>query len=125
MSVSPITCHILDTTTGRPAANVTCELTYLSDSKSSSKPIALATTNNDGRVKNWNLSNENESWILNELRSGIYKVRFNTLDYFTKMNRETFFPYVDIVFQLPESPDNHYHIPLLLSNYGYSTYRGS
>lgn len=119
----PITCHILDTTLGRPAANVLCELSYLSDNSNS--VIATALTDNDGRIKDWNLKNESDSWILSNLRSGIYKVRFNTSDYFSLNNRQTFFPFVDIVFQLPENPDNHYHIPLLLSNYGYSTYRGS
>lgn len=132
MSVSPITCHILDTTVGRPAANVLCELSYLSASLSTTnttdKPIASAYTNEDGRVKNWELktpSDNSTAWILSELRPGLYKVRFNTLDYFNNMDRETFFPFVDIVFQIPQTPDNHYHIPLLLSNYGYSTYRGS
>ncbi|ODQ48459.1 hypothetical protein PICMEDRAFT_70093 [Pichia membranifaciens NRRL Y-2026] len=126
MSVSPITCHILDTTVGRPAANVLCELTYLSSPSSSA--IATAYTNADGRVKEWSLANPSDAsseWITSELRPGLYKVRFNTLQYFSNMQRETFFPYVDIVFQIPESPDAHYHIPLLLSNYGYSTYRGS
>lgn len=126
MSVTPITCHILDTTVGRPAENVLCELSYLSNSNQS--PIATAFTNKDGRVKNWNLINPSDAstnWITNELRPGLYKVTFKTLEYFTNMKRETFFPFVDIVFQIPQNPDNHYHIPLLLSNYGYSTYRGS
>lgn len=127
MSISPITCHILDTTTGRPATNVVCELYYLSNPKID-KPIATALTNDDGRVKSWNLINPSDvetNWIISNLRPGIYKVKFNTLEYFNNLKRETFFPYVDIVFQIPEAVDNHYHIPLLLSNYGYSTYRGS
>lgn len=114
----PITCHILDTTTGRPAANVLCELSYLTESN---ETIVKALTNSDGRVTNW----EGNHWVTEELKPGTFRVKFHTFDYFQKMDRETFFPFVDIVFQIGEVPDNHYHIPLLLSNYGYSTYRGS
>lgn len=126
MSVSPITCHILDTTLGRPASGVHCELTHITTSQST--PVATALTDTDGRIKNWKLidpSNKTTNWITEELRPGIYKVRFNTSEYFVANKRETFFPFVDIVFEIAGKPDNHYHIPLLLSNYGYSTYRGS
>lgn len=122
--VSAITCHILDTTLGLPASNVSCELYFLNDG--AEILLGNAQTDNDGRIKNWSLRSNDFEWINSvELKSGNYKVRFNTFEYFTKLNRDSFFPFVDIVFRLPETPDNHYHIPLLLSNYGYSTYRGS
>ena len=121
MSRPPITCHILDTTTGRPAANVQCELSYLSNEESSIS--ATAYTNADGRVPRWE-TDGNSAWITTSLKKGVYKVRFHTQSYFDSNERETFFPHVDIVFKV-ENIDEHYHIPLLLSNYGYSTYRGS
>ena len=55
---------------------------------------------------------------------GEYRVVFKTGDYYKKANRETFFPEVPVIFQVKQA-DQHYHIPLLLSPYGFSTYRGS
>ena len=58
------------------------------------------------------------------LQPGEYRVVFKTGDYYKKANRETFFPEVPVIFQVKQA-DQHYHIPLLLSPYGFSTYRGS
>ena len=59
----------------------------------------------------------------NVLETGIYKMRFETKDYFDKGRIPTFYPYVEIVFDIHST--EHYHIPLLLNPFGYSTYRGS
>lgn len=149
MSVDPITCHILDTTVGRPAKEVTCSIFYLSplvankgdeaayDIGAQTLPFAMSKTDNDGRIKTWvtnpHLPTEELSalginknkWA--ELKPGIYKIKFLTGKYFheLKQDNRTFFPFVEIVFQVENPPDNHYHVPLLLSNHSYSTYRGS
>lgn len=148
MSVDPITCHILDTSVGKPASGVTCSISYVSalilnpnDESAYEikdvKPFARGKTNNDGRIKTWivdpNLSNTDKSAIgiessnWSKLVPGIYKVKFLTGKYFHTLqdNSRTFFPFVEVVFKVDNPPDNHYHIPLLLSNYSYTTYRGS
>lgn len=56
--------------------------------------------------------------------AGVYRVVFNTQAYFEKSGRTTFYPYVEVVFRIAD-PAQHYHVPLLISPYGYSTYRGS
>lgn len=99
----------MDTTTGRPASEVQCTLSIPATTQS----LGTLSTNLDGRIK----------WDEIKLQSGIYQLRFHTASYFEQAQRETFFPYVDIVFKVTDN--GHYHIPLLLSNYGYSTYRGS
>lgn len=109
-----ITTHILDTTKGKPAAGVTIIL-YLGGNDEWNE-IARGVTNQDGRIKDLLSADFN-------LQPGIYKMRFETKDYFDKMSTETFYPYVEIVFDLKTV--EHYHIPLLLNPFGYSTYRGS
>ncbi|OBA20925.1 Hydroxyisourate hydrolase [Metschnikowia bicuspidata var. bicuspidata NRRL YB-4993] len=149
MSVDPITCHILDTTLGKPAQNVTCSIFYLSplitnkndeaayDLDPAVQPFAMSRTDNDGRIKKWvvNPGNgdgvnskvgvENDEWSV--LKPGVYKIKFLTGKYFHDIDASsrTFFPFVDITFQIDSPPDHHYHVPLLLSNHSYSTYRGS
>lgn len=147
--VDPITCHILDTAIGKPAANVTCSIYYLSSGiadqsdedsysfGSDPRPFALSKTDSDGRIKNWvidpsasatsmaDLGIESGSW--KTLKPGIYKIKFLTGKYFYEldMKSRTFFPCVEITFEVANPPDHHYHVPLLLSNFSYSTYRGS
>ena len=72
-------------------------------------------TNEDGRVTNFTDHLE--------LKNGNYQITFQVSEYFSRANTKAFYPYVSIVFII-DSPD-HYHVPLLLNPYGYSTYRGS
>lgn len=141
MSVDPITCHILDTNKGKPASGVICQLFYIATDAdgirelNETSPFAMSKTDNDGRIKKWVFDPKldentksfvgisNDSW--STLKSGIYKIKFLTGKYFSDQDSSTFFPYVDITFIIDNPPDNHYHIPLLLSNHGYTTYRGS
>lgn len=113
--MSQITTHVLDTTRGRPAANVPIRLLLqLGDDW---RELASGITNQDGRI----------AGLLDEqvkLAAGVYRMHFNTGAYFASHQEQGFYPYVDIVFELDGSGD-HYHIPLLLSAFGYSTYRGS
>lgn len=147
MSVDPITCHILDTSLGKPAAAVTCSIYYISPLVSSRsdenaynvsdtpEPFAMGKTDNDGRIKQWvvnpKVQNNEDVGIASgkwaNLKPGIYKIKFLTGKYFYDLSasNRTFFPFVEIFFQVENPPDNHYHVPLLLSNHSYSTYRGS
>lgn len=113
--MSPITTHILDTTLGIPARGVPIQLFKL-DGAGSPVELARGLTNDDGRIRD----------LLPEgaLTVGVYQMRFDTEGYFTSIDRTGFYPEVVITFTLREV-DSHYHIPLLLSPYGYSTYRGS
>jgi 5-hydroxyisourate hydrolase len=112
--MSQVTSHILDTTKGKPAEAVTV-IIYHGENDEWAE-IARAKTNCDGRVAE----------LLDEkikLMQGIYKMRFETKDYFDVQQVQTFYPYVEIIFEI--TGGEHYHIPLLLNPFGYTTYRGS
>lgn len=121
-AISQITTHVLDTTRGLPAKNVPIILYQqvkegLEPSETTWKVIASGNTDEDGRIAD----------LLDPaitLPAGFYRVHFDTHFYFKLNNEKGFYPYVDIVFEL-DGKGNHYHIPLLLTAYGYSTYRGS
>ena len=113
--MSKITTHILDTSKGRPAQNVKVDLEFFH--QDSWQKLASGQTNDDGRVPD--LLSKDHS-----LESGNYKIIFYTQDYFEKQKLKTFYPHVEIIFNI-SSPDEHYHVPLLLNGFGYSTYRGS
>ncbi|HWP81341.1 MAG TPA: hydroxyisourate hydrolase [Bacteroidota bacterium] len=113
---SPITTHVLDTTLGKPAAGVKVilELYYETEGW---RELASGTTDGDGRITNL-LDGDSP------LPQGVYRLTFETGDYFRATGSVGFYPYVSIVFQVHDT-QGHYHVPLLLSPYGYSTYRGS
>ncbi len=111
--MSSISCHVLDTARGRPASGVSVSLAQL-DSTGSWQLAASATTNTDGRVPRFGAAT---------LAPGTYRVCFETAGYFSP-DLASFYPYVDVVFELGAA-NEHYHIPLLISPYGYTTYRGS
>ena len=113
--MSQITTHVLDTTRGRPAANLPISL-YQKNADSWEK-IAEGATNGDGRIGDLLSADVT-------LNAGIYRLHFETKKYYSSNNEQGFYPYVDIVFELDGSA-THYHIPLLLTAFGYSTYRGS
>ncbi len=112
--MSKITTHVLDTAKGKPAQEISVILYHGSNNQW--QEIARSKTDRDGRVPK--LSGEEHS-----SREGIFKLRFETKDYFDKNQIATFYPYVEIIFEV--ATGEHYHVPLLLSPYGYSTYRGS
>lgn len=105
-----ISTHILDTTLGQPAKNVTVKL-YTEDDQL----LAEAQTNQDGRISDFFLSN---------MVAGTYRLEFLVAPYFKHLGLPNFFPKVVIYFQLNDVTA-HFHIPLLISPFTYSTYRGS
>ena len=112
--MSQLTTHILDTTLGKPAQGVTIIL--FSKQDNDWKETARGITNADGRITD----------LLDKqtiLQPGIYKLLFETKNYFDKLSTATFYPFVEIVFNITNA--EHYHVPLLLNPFGYSTYRGS
>jgi len=111
---SPITTHVLDTAIGRPAKGVGVVLEKrVGDAAFDA--IAEGTTDDDGRVTDL---------LSAPLTGGTYRLTFLVGDYLTATGREGFYPEVPVVFTITE-PDEHYHVPLLLNPFGYSTYRGS
>jgi len=132
MSRSPITCHILDSSTGKPAADVLVILQIFDGSGVEGgidifRPLARGTTNADGRCIDLLPpagSPEAQQEETNLIAGQTYKIIFRTKEYFQKTERDSFYPWVEISFTI-ESPKDHYHIPLLISPYGFTTYRGS
>jgi 5-hydroxyisourate hydrolase len=108
---SPITTHILDTSIGRPAAQVQISLFY------QGHQIASGQTNDDGRILQW-------LPLDYQLKSGIYQIVFEIGDWMKAQNRACFYPKVTIDFEV-QNTNEHYHVPLLINPFGYSTYRGS
>jgi 5-hydroxyisourate hydrolase len=112
-----LSTHILDTSRGTPAANVPIVLEFLSAPPNTWQRISAESSNADGRCP-----------VLvptgHALAAGTYRLTFDTTAYFGQQKQETFYPRVEILFTL-KNPAQHYHVPLLLSPWGYSTYRGS
>ncbi|MFJ5956911.1 hydroxyisourate hydrolase [Paenarthrobacter sp. NPDC092416] len=113
MTVSQVTTHILDTGSGRPAAGVAVVL-YVREGENWSL-IAKGETDADGRIKT--LGPE-------RIPGGAYRLNFATGAYYEGLGTETFFPEVDLNFTVSDAGE-HYHVPLLLSPFAFSTYRGS
>ncbi|GAB3988635.1 hydroxyisourate hydrolase [Spirosoma daeguense] len=111
--MSAITTHILNTTIGKPAEGVSV---VLYKQQREWHEIGRGITNVDGRISDLLAKNT-------VLSSGTYKIRFETGAYFAQLNTHTFYPFVEITFMV--TTGEHYHVPLLLNPFGYSTYRGS
>lgn len=110
--MSGISTHVLDTSRGLPAAGISVTLER-SDGRSSWAVITRAETDADGRVRSMLSPGESPT--------GTFRLRFDTGAY---LGKDAFFPFVDVVFTIGDASRNH-HVPLLLSPFGYSTYRGS
>jgi 5-hydroxyisourate hydrolase len=113
MTVSHVTTHVLDTGTGLPASGMSARL--LKRSETTWTVVARGVTDQDGRIR---------AFGPEVLPAGIYRIEFDTGSYFADAGVESFFPEVALTFHVLGSV-GHYHVPLLLSPYAYSTYRGS
>jgi 5-hydroxyisourate hydrolase len=112
--MSRITTHVIDSARGRPASGVAVTLERLGDD-----PLRLGEGETDSTGRLRDLVPDGA-----ELAVGTYRLTFATGAYFRSQNAKTFYPQVSVEFEVRD-PGEDYHIPLLLSPYGYSTYRGS
>jgi 5-hydroxyisourate hydrolase len=115
-SKSPITTHVLDVSRGRPAGGLTVIL-EASGGNGAWREVGRGATNNDGRVMD--LLPQGAAFA-----AGVYRLTFDTAAYFKAVGVAGFYPQVTISFEI-KNPGEHYHVPLLLSPFGYSTYRGN
>ncbi|MED6281582.1 hypothetical protein CHARACLAT_023113 [Characodon lateralis] len=115
-SPSPLTTHVLNTALGVPGTNVTLRLYKQDTSTDVWQLITTGTTNDDGRCPGL-ITQE-------QFKAGVYKLHFETSQYWASMGQTSFYPYVEIVFTITD-PGQKYHVPLLVSRFSYSTYRGS
>ncbi|GLU46359.1 hydroxyisourate hydrolase [Nocardiopsis ansamitocini] len=116
MSTSHVTTHVLDSALGRPAVDVPVLLEAASTPERTSwTRVASGVTDVDGRIP---------ALGPKRLPVGMYRITFDTAFYFAATGQNGFYPEVSVVFALTEE-DAHYHVPLLLSPFAFSTYRGS
>ena len=109
--MSTISTHVLDTSLGKPAAGIRVTL------RRDDSLIGSGTTDDDGRVRD--LLEQGSA-----LTEGDYTLSFSVSDYFARSKRDTFYNDIQVSFRIIADSE-HYHVPLLLSPFGYSTYRGS
>jgi 5-hydroxyisourate hydrolase len=113
--MSGITTHVLDTSRGKPAAGMAVMLDI--EEADGWRTVGFGRTDANGRLKDLLPSGHS-------LSAGTYRLTFGTGDYFAAQGTPTFYPSVTVVFVVSGAAE-HYHVPLLVSPYGYSTYRGS
>ena len=112
--MATLSTHVLDTTLGRPAAGILVTLAKQAPDGLTFVEVGKALTDQDGRIAKGD----------RVMDTGIYRLTFDTGAYFQQFHKGGFYPQVPIVFEIRD-PDGHYHVPLLVSPYGFSTYRGS
>ncbi|GGK84463.1 hydroxyisourate hydrolase [Rufibacter glacialis] len=110
-----LSSHILDISTGQPAPGVKVNLEKLNEKTKAWTAVDSKTTDENGRIKDFLDYKKSEK--------GIYRLTFLTADYFKSKKTESFYPFIEVVFQIKDQ--NHYHVPITLSPFGYSTYRGN
>ena len=112
---NPLSVHVLNLENGLPSPGV--NVTLEKHVGQNWQPLAQGITNEQGRIGELFPADK-------PFEKGEYRVVFKTGEYFQKAKHETFFPEIPVIFEVKQT-DQHYHIPLLLSPYGFSTYRGS
>ena len=110
-----LSSHILDVSKGMPASGVSIRLEKSSEQAKTWSFVDEKITDTNGRITDF-LSSEKSNL-------GIYKLTYFVSDYFKKNNTESIYPFIEVVFQIKDQ--NHYHVPITLSAFGYSTYRGN
>ena len=114
--MSSITTHILDTSRGRPAPRVPVVLEVLAPG-GEWRVIGKGDTDADGRIRD--LLPPDHAVV-----AGLYRITFDVRVYWKALSTQAFYPIIPVVFELRQ-PGEHYHVPLLLSPFGFSTYRGT
>lgn len=110
-----LSSHILDISKGAPVSGVTIKLEKMNEKDKTWSFVDQKITDVNGRIPDF-LNSEKSNL-------GIYKLTYFTSDYFKSNNIESFYPFIEVVFQIKDQ--NHYHVPITLSAFGYSTYRGN
>lgn len=113
--VGTLSVHILNQQTGVPSSDVT--VTLEKEQQGNWAQLASGKTDQDGRIKSLYPQDK-------EMEPGVYRVVFKTGDYFKSQKADSFFPEIPVLFTVTRTNEK-LHIPLLLSQYGYSTYKGS
>ena len=114
--MSSITTHVLDTALGRPAAGIAVVLARRDD-EGQWEAVGRGQTDSDGRLKTLHPGSDRP-------RPGVYRLTFDTQSYFESLDVEAFYPEVVVVFETLAG-ETHYHVPLLLGPFGFTTYRGT
>lgn len=109
-----ISTHVLDTSLGSPAVHVAVSLSRRAGA--AWEEVGSGATDQDGRCR--------ELYESAEMQAGVYRVRFETEEYFARVGVRGLYPFVEIAFEVLAG-ERHYHVPLLLTANGYTTYRGS
>jgi 5-hydroxyisourate hydrolase len=104
-----LSSHILDLSKGSPAPDVKVDLEKLMPNK---QWVTVASEKTDNNGRTGKVDNK-----------GVYKLKFYTESYFLNQKIETFYPFIEVVFEIKD--DKHYHVPITVSPFGYATYRGS
>lgn len=110
-----LSTHILDISKGSPAKDISIKLEKYDGQTKAWSFVDEKKTDLNGRIGDF-LSSEKSNL-------GMYKLTFYTSEYFKKDGKESFYPFIEVVFQIKD--DSHYHVPITLSAFGYSTYRGN
>ena len=114
--MSGITTHVLDVSIGAPAAGITVALERQKPNVGWEE-MGIQATDSDGRARGLVVDGQ-------AITPGVYRLKFDVRAYFEERNVEAFYPDIAIAFVVAD-PSQHYHVPLLLSPFGYTTYRGS
>ncbi len=114
VEIYQLSSHILDNSTGEPAPYVSVTLEKMNVDNSWTK-VTTHVTDKDGRINDFLPYGQNNE--------GVYKLVFHIQSYFDSKKLQTFYPFIEIVFRI--KGNKHFHVPLTVSPYGYSTYKGS
>lgn len=111
-----LSSHILDITQGKPAPDVKITLSK-QDKEGKWTIVDEKITDENGRIKDFLEKRDGVP------HRGVYKLTYHTAPYFERLGQKSFYPFIEVVFELQD--DGHYHVPITLSPFGYSTYRGN
>jgi len=111
-----LSSHILDVTQGKPATNVSIQLSK-QDNNGNWAKIDEKKTDENGRITDFLKEEKGVN------HTGIYKLTYFTQPYFKRLKQDSFYPFIEVVFEIKDN--KHYHVPITLSPFGYSTYRGN